>query len=292
MKTPMSLIFAGAALLAAGASLAQEAPFLPDDFIVGRGRLVERQVERASATDGTLATVIAPTFTGADGNISFVRLGNFGEEPIEVDITVLGTPTGKVYGTATYAVVAHASPQYALTTILADAKAGALAGGDNGYTLYASNWGSMMSMQHVIYNGANGFFENVSICRFFEGADYSNLNGRLGNIHTSALGTGYPARIYIHNDTAASVTYAATVYDAASGARIGAVSVPVGANGTFSQPFAWFEEQLGWKPASGQLHANMEVAAPEGSSAVPYIGQFIFNQQLTAYVNMSQRCAP
>jgi len=38
---------------------------------------------------------------------------------------------------------------------------------------------------HVIYNAANTFFENVSMCTFAQNTDYSYLNTWLFNVHTA-----------------------------------------------------------------------------------------------------------
>jgi len=55
-----------------------------------------------------------------------------------------------------------------------------------------------LSYQHVIYNGANGFFENVSACHFDAARDYSGLNAILYNVHTTLLAS-YPAQVYVDN---------------------------------------------------------------------------------------------
>lgn len=278
-----------ACLFAAVPAHGEDAVRLPDAFLISRGPSFERAAAEPTGLDGTAYTVIAPTFNGSDGNLTYLRLGNNGTAASTYGVTVLGTPTGRIYGTAQLTVPPNASIQYVLSEILGAAAAGALVNGDTAYSLYVRNTGNNLSIQHVIYNNANGFFENVSLCKFVSGANYTHLNSRLANIHTSRLAT-YPAQIYVHNDAATAATYTAVVYDSVTGARIGAVPITVGANATFSQPFTWFEQQVNWALTSIQYHANLEFQA---TGATPYAAQvslYIYNQQLAAYVNMSQRC--
>ena len=102
--------------------------------------------------------VVAPISTGADGNVSFLRLINDTASASTFAVSVVGSPSGRVYGTASIQAPAGASPQYAIATILSLANAGALSGGDTGYALYLQD-ADQVGFQHVIFSAASGFFE-------------------------------------------------------------------------------------------------------------------------------------
>src|SRR5256885_1229752 len=73
--------------------------------------------------------------------------------------------------------------------------AGASSGADPGYSLSQTNPADDSYYQHVIFNGTNLFFEDVTVCP--SGA--SLQGGRtLTNVHSTLL-SGYPSTIYIHN---------------------------------------------------------------------------------------------
>jgi hypothetical protein len=250
-------------------------------------------IERTQAATATLNSnfynVIGPTFNGSDGNQSFIRLGNGGAATTTFTITVVGSPSGTVYGTGQVQVPPSASPQYSLSTILTTTGAGPLANNDTSYSLYIQDPDSALSFQHVIFNGSNLFFENVSECHFAPTGDYSGLNGKLANVHTTVL-SGYPAQIYIHNYAKAAATYNVSIYDNNTGTLIGTVPLTLQANSTYATPFSWFQQQLNWTPSSTQQHANMSFSPVSPATFQIELGDYIYNQQLQAYVNMSQRC--
>src|SRR5690349_21342496 len=66
-------------------------------------------LERTNAIDGTKYAVIAPIYTGADGNTSFIRMANLvppgtSGNMVAFPISVVGVPSGTVYGTTTYTI--------------------------------------------------------------------------------------------------------------------------------------------------------------------------------------------
>lgn len=93
--------------------------------------------ERSSAINGTLYSVIAPTYNGATQ--SFIRLFNGAQQASVFSVTVVGSPSGNTYGTANISVPRSASQQLSLGQILSLAGAGALTGGDTSYALYVQN---------------------------------------------------------------------------------------------------------------------------------------------------------
>ena len=286
LSTALSLWF--------GLAVAQAAPVqIPDTFLSGIAPASSAGIERPAALKGSTYTVIAPTYTGGDGNISFLRLYNGNDGNTTFTLTIVGTPSARVYGTATYSVPSQASPQYSMSEILTRANAGALTGSDTGYAIYmrAPSVTAVNGFQHVIYNNANGFFENVSACTYSPDVNYADFNQMLINVHTTALAS-YPTQVTIHNYQNVSVEYDATVIDARNGEAIGNVLLRLDANASYTVPFSWFEVQLGFKPTANQAHVNLKFNAVEdqgGPSAV--VSQAIYNQPLAAYVGMTLFCS-
>ncbi len=230
--------------------------------------------------------VVAPIFTGADGNMSFLRLSNDGAEASTFIVTVVGSPSGKVYGAANISVPGASRPQFSVTDILSRANAAALAGGDTAYTFYLQD-ADPVGFQHVIYNGTSGFFENASVCQYDMAA--ANLP-ILRNVHTSRI-AAYPAQISLHNFYNSSVTYQVQVLDSATGAVIGTVPYQTAANSTYLIPESYFEQQLGWVPSASQQHVTLIFTASGIDHAPAVVSDFISNQKLGAYINMSLMCS-
>lgn len=109
---------------------------MPEEFVTGRapegfsgagtvGRGVslselgqDRAREGANALDGNLYTVIAPTFDGSDGNVSYFRFVNLSGGTATVNVSVVGHPSALTYGMATLFIPNLASPQYSFSEIL------------------------------------------------------------------------------------------------------------------------------------------------------------------------------
>ncbi|MHB1207138.1 MAG: Vgb family protein, partial [Rhodospirillaceae bacterium] len=182
-------------------------------------------------TPGPIGTAIAPVYHGADGNQSFIRLGNGSESPVTFEIDIVGSPGGRLYGTASYVVPSLSSPQYGLNQITSSAGVSGFDTGDSSYSLYVrapSTTGDTL-VQHVIYNNANGFFENASACIYRTGVDYAGLNQNVFNVHTSRL-AGYPSFIDIHNTNGETTSYTIYVLDSVTGAMIGSTPLVANAN--------------------------------------------------------------
>lgn len=279
---------------------AAEPPFLPQEFIRGIAPSDMHQEAPASAPDrespqvvqGSGYTVVMPIYAGADGNTSFLRFPNGGLATSVTSITIVGYPSGFNYGTPTVTVPSGASPQYSIYEILDAAglsTASFTARGDLGFSLYLRNADRVMGFQHVIYNDFSKFFENASACAYEPGQDYSFLNQVMINIHTSRL-AAYPSTLFLHNFNNVATTYTADIHDARTGALKGTYTFQVLANTSYSAPFTFFEDAIGWIPASNEQHANV-VVRPVGTSAFRAIlGQAIYNANLNAYVNMTQVC--
>jgi hypothetical protein len=252
---------------------------------------VSAQVEKASALNGTLYAVIAPTYTGVTQ--SYIRLMNASlTGATTFSVTVVGTPSGRNMGTANISVPKSASPQYALTDIITLANAGSLTNGDTGYALYIQNPDSAAGFQHVAYNNNNFFFENASVCKYLLNEVLLNTNNAqvMTNVHTSQLAS-YPSTLQIHNYWNAAVGYRLTVVDAKTGATIGQLTRTVGANATLAIPFSDIESALSFTPTSSQAHVNVFLNDPTGSQPYATFSQAIVNNNLSAQINMSTACA-
>lgn len=248
--------------------------------------------EKQSAINGTLYAVVAPTYNNPNATLSYIRLFNGAAGPSNFSITIVGSPTGRNYGTASIQVGRSASPQYSLTQILQNGNAGALTGGDTSYSLYIQNPDAMSGYQHVTYNAVSKFFENASVCTSLlnQAVAANSSSAVLINVHTSRIAE-YPSQVEIHNFWNVAVTYRVTLLDSDTGTVRGTVNVLTAPNASYSIPMASLESQSGWSPTASQFHANLVVTDPSGGPPYNMLGQSIINQQLAASINMSTTCA-
>lgn len=202
---------------------------------------------------------------------------------------MVGSPSGQVYGTGQVQVASKASTQFPLVTILTAAHAGPLSNGDTSYALYMQDPDALLSFQHAVYNATNGDFYNASLCHFDSATDYTALNSFLTNVHTSAF-AAYPSQIYVHNYGTSAATYDVSIYDATTGNKIGTVPLLIAANATYSAAFTWYQQQLNWSPTSTQPYVNMAFSPRSPATFQIEVGDTIFNQRTSTYVNMTQRC--
>ena len=86
---------------AAAAFITAASVFLSPGFAA-----TEQQQAAVAPLYGRNYAVLAPVFTGADGNLSFVRLANDNATASTFIVTVVGSPSGKVYGSVNLRVPA------------------------------------------------------------------------------------------------------------------------------------------------------------------------------------------
>lgn len=243
--------------------------------------------ERPTAIAGTgNYTVIAGLFGSSAGNKSYVRFPNGNSFPSTTFITIVGTPTGRNYGTVTVNSPGLSSPQYAVDEILALANVSVPASGDSSFSFYLTNPNYLTGFQHVIYNSINKFFENVSVCTYYSTLDYTPLNSAVVNVHTSRL-SSYPSIVLLHNKNAYQTTYVLQMTDARTGASLGYRSISTAANATYGLPTSYLEGLFSFSPSPTQLHVNLLVGGAE--SAV--FGHYVINEEFNAYLNMTQICS-
>ncbi len=303
MRVSRGSVFA--ILLAAGfasaAAVADDIPTvqIPDAYLTGQapagvpGLDRPASTEKPAAINGTLYAVIAPTYDGSNGTQSFFRLFNGAATATTFSITVVGSPTGRTYGTGTVLVPSNASPQYSLSEIRTIANnAATLNGGDTSYAVYLQNPEVTAGYQHVTYNNGNGFFENASVCsRLLNDAIRTVSNSAVLLNVTTSVPTAYPSTVQIHNVWNAAVTYRFTVVAANDGAIKGSVNVQTAANASYSMPFTFFQNSVTWTPTASQIYANLIVTDVSGAAPSEILGQSIVNQTLSAEINMTTACA-
>ncbi len=255
---------------------------------------VEKQaaaaIEKPKALNGTLYAVVAPTYSG--NTTSYIRLFNGATATSTFSISVVGSPSGINYGTASITVPSNASPQYSIGEIVTAARAGSLTGGDTSYALYIQNADSTAGYQHVTYNSSNSFFENNSICANLLSPTVVSINNAqvLTNVHTSRL-SAFPSTITLSNYWNAPVTYRLTVRDALTGGLIGQMNVTAQANATYSIPESQLESTIPFTPTANQSHVNVFIVDISGSPPNALSGVSITNNVLAAQINMSTACA-
>jgi hypothetical protein len=297
------IVAAIAIALAVSAHAANVIP-LPDRYRITAAPMNPADtLERPAAIDGSAYAVIAPTYDNPAASQSYIRLFNGGSAAATFNLTVIGSPSAKTYGTTAIAIPPYASPQFRIDTLLTMAGAAALSGDDSGYVVYLQSTEPKAGYQHVTFNGATALFGNASDCN-------STINEVLGvsgsraltNIHTSRL-SAYPSTIYIHNYASAPTTYHVAVIDAGtadattgavrtgSGAVMGTRDIQIGANTTYAVPFSFFENAIGWTPSASQLHANLVVTNAASTSTSVTLAQSIVNQSLGGEIDMSVACA-
>jgi hypothetical protein len=135
------------------------------------------------------------------------------------------------------------------------------------------------------------FFENMSGCTWDPTLTYSGLNRALGNIHTSQqIMSEYPALVAIHHYGLAPARYRADIYVSETGEWKGAFAFNIAANESYVVSMRWYEQSVGWNPIFGQSHANIIFSRDDGGTYQAVVGYSIFNQEFSAYVNMTQFC--
>jgi hypothetical protein len=256
------------------------------------------RAQDAAVLDGAFYAEIFPLYTGNGGNTSFLRLGNPTNHASVFHITVVGSPSGNLDGQGDITVPAYATPQYVVNDVLSAASATALDTGDTTYSLYITNDDDASFYQHVIFNGNNQFFEDVTICPM--GASIQG-DKTVTTIHTSLL-SAFPSTVYIHNMLSVQAEYRVVVRLARTGVQVGTIpSLKANANATYAIPFSFFEQQIGFTPVAGQEHAILEFHASTafaqalGAGLDPadvggVFGQAVLNNAFGAVLNLSNKC--
>ncbi len=263
------------------------APQAPSPSRAAESPAVEKPlVEKSAAISANGYTVQGRMFMGADGNLSYLRFLNLSGAASTVSAVLVGSPSGRTYGTATVTIPNRASRQFSITDLMAAAGISALDRGDDRFGVYLRADASPVTVQNVLYSGATGFFENMTAC---QNSAISDTNGALMNVHTTAI-TGFTSYVTIYNYTSSEQGYDIPIYEANTGTFKGQVSISVPANSTFEQPFSWFQDQLSWSPAQTEYHANLQVLAQSGSRSAQVM-HTVYNAKLGVFLNLTNFCS-
>jgi hypothetical protein len=248
--------------------------------------------ESAQAIDGRSYTILTPILDGSEGNESYVRFYNTNTSlPVVVTVTVVGTKSAHVYGSAYVTVPAMASPQYHFRQIINAAGFISYVSGDTGFSFYLRSSHDNTLFQHVGYNASTRFFENLSVCTWDEGRTYVGMSRFIGNVHTSNIYmTEYPSAIVLHHYGTTTARYSARLYRATDGAFLGGMTFNMFANETFVAPVTFYEQTINWRPTDLESHVNIVFDRDDGFTFTGMAGHAVYNARLNAYLNMSQFC--
>lgn len=243
-------------------------------------------LEKPAAISGYGYTVQGRMFLGADGNLSYLRFLDLSGTAAKVAATLVGSPSGRTYGTTTVDIANHASRQLSITDLMTAAGVTALDSTDDRLGVYLRADASPVAVQHVLFSGSTGFFENMTTC---QNSAVSDTNAALMNVHTTAI-AGYTSYVTIYNYTSNEQAYDVPIYEANNGTFKGQVSVSVPANSTFEQPFSWFQDRIQWTPEQTEYHANIKVLA-QGGSRSAQVSHTVYNAKLNVYLNLTNFCS-
>jgi hypothetical protein len=265
-----------------------------DGFLIGRKTADAPDREKAAAIDGSNYAVVAPLYLGAGGGmISYLRLFNGGSTTASFSVKVVGSPTGRDYGTATFQVPPSATRQYALFEVLQGAGA-TVTEPDTNYSFYIQSNEPLAGYQHVTHSPSVSYFENAAVCRttIQDVVRDATQQMVLSSVHTSRLAAaGYPSSIELHNFANTAKTYRISVKDEATGTAVGETDVTAQANASYTIPWSQIESAIRWTPTSDQIRANIFVTDPSGASPAILLGQTINNDTLRVTLNMTTMCA-
>ncbi len=252
----------------------------------------------SAAVNGTSWAVLAPTFTGT--TMSYIRLFN-GSLTGSSTFTVMmiGSPSGRTYGSGNVSIPKSASIQYPLLTsagspsIQSITKSADLNGGDTAFTVYVQSPDITSGYQHVTYNSGNTFFENVSTCRYtLNDSIITNNNSMvLLNVHAANSGmSNWPSTVVIHNFWNAATTYKLTVVDADTGSTVGTMNQLIAANSTAALTMQSIQSTLGKTPPNNGV--NIFVTDPTGAQPNASATHITSNGTLTnSTFNLTLACA-
>jgi hypothetical protein len=268
-----------------------------EDHLVGQPpATIAGGIERPAAIKGEEYAVIAPLYLTADP-LSLLRLYNGGVATATFEISVVGSPSGNNYGTASFQIPPRASTQYSVSQIITAAGATSISPSDSTYSFYLRSAEKSAGYQHILFSNSTGFFENLSLCKYSlnevlrSPADQAVIT----NVHTSRLVTvagGYPSQIDLHNFSNNAATYRLSVIEAENGTVRGSVDYATAANSTYAIPFSYFEQQIGWVPSGTQYHANIVLTDRNGGPPSVVLGHSILNtRQTNTVLNLGMVCA-
>ena len=243
------------------------------------------QIEKPQSVSGFGSTVIGRLFLGDGGNTSYLRFFNQSGNTATISATMVGSPSGRDYGTTQISIANHASRQIPITDLMTAVGLTAPVSPDDRLSVYLRSDAAPVTLQHVLYSQSTGFFENMSTC---QNSSVSDSNAALMNVHTTSI-LDYTSYVTIYNYATTAAVYDVQVYEAASGSFKGVVTVTVDPNATFEQPFSWFQDQVQWTPGPTDFHANI-AAFPQNGTRGALIFHTVYNNKVGVYLNLTNFC--
>lgn len=242
-------------------------------------------IEKAQAVSGFGSTVIGKVFLGDGGNTSYLRFFNQSGNPATVSATLVGSPSGRDYGTTQINIANHASRQVPIIDLMTAIGLTGPVSPDDRLSVFLRSDAAPVTLQHVLYSQSTGFFENMSTC---QNSSVSDSNAALMNLHTTNI-ADYTSYVTIYNYATTAAVYDVQVYEATSGAFKGVVTVTVDPNATFEQPFSWFQDQVHWAPSPFEFHANI-AAFPQNGTRGALLFHTVYNNKVGVYLNLTNFC--
>jgi hypothetical protein len=247
----------------------------------GLGAVGARAVQPAEAVAAAPATPIiqvSPTR-------SYVRLANMGDTPAINTVEIYGLRSRTTLGSFQIVVPAKASLQIRPTEMIQTFVPLDL---DQFLAVYVSNGHTRQYWQHVRFDARSGAFSDAGVCTAPPAPDAAPM---ALNVHTSRI-PAYVSFVTAHNFSDVPGQFQAVVYDAATGARLGAIDVDLGPRQTLSETGMWFHNTIGlFFPREDQLHLNVEfVTRGPSTGARLAVGHEVVNALTGTSVNLSNPC--
>ncbi len=201
-----------------------------------------------------------------------------------------GTVTVSLYDPASGALLSEwvspsippgAAPQFPVTTIEAAARQPY-----NIPLLYSltvqSNFNG--SFQHILFRPLDGTVSNLSVC---DGA-LTTPPGRLTNVHSSLIASGFPSSIVIYNTGGAAAPAVLGLYDARNGSRLGGyTTASIPPLGQAIVPASVIEAALRLTPTGSLYHYNIKVE----NAFTGMLQHLVDNQHAGLMTDMTAVCA-
>jgi hypothetical protein len=257
-------------------------------------RAIDSERERPAAVDGSQYGIVAPLYIGQGGFYSYLRLLNGSTTSSALfTVKVVGLPSGRDYGTATYSLPPRGGRQLSLSNVLVDAGA-VVQLPDTGFSFYVQTSDRSGGYQHVTHSPGESYFENSTVCQSLLQDAIGSVGNRifLWAVHTSDPVVGaYPSALDLHNYANVPVTYRLSLIDERSGVVEGQMEYQTQANASYTIPIREIERAVGWTPSASQIRANIMIEKLDGSAPQVLAGQTIINNALRVTLNMTTACS-
>jgi hypothetical protein len=248
----------------------------------------------AAGSSAAASSVVEPTAVEAATPIarvspalSYIRFANMAESGTAThSVEVYGLDSHSVLGTVQVDVPAKGSLQVRPTDMIRSLQPIEL---NQFVALYVRGTGPRQFWQHVKFDPRSGAFSDAGVCtKATPAADEAPV---ALNVHTAAIPT-YVSFVTVHNFTDIGARYQARVYNAATGAALGAATIELGPRGTFSENGLWFHNAVGlFFPGADLPHLNVEFVELGGPTGARLsVAHEVVNALTGETANLSNPC--